>query len=139
MGSYGYILENTFVANSAVTRGICDIRNGKIERIIETKNIVFDGKIASSAGNVIPSDSVVSMNFWMFPKEFVKTLDDKFKVFRSMLRDVVSEEFLLPTIVDGLLREGEYSCEAIATDAKCFGVTRKEDIPVVAEALARLI
>jgi len=138
-GMIGYILENTFLGSGAVARGICDIHDGKLERIIETKNIIFDGITASAGDKIIPSDSVVSMNFWMFPKTFTDTLGELFIHFREELSSPLTEEFLLPTIVDGLIKAGKYVCDPIVTDARCFGVTRREDTKIVADALAQLV
>ena len=51
----------------------------------------------------------------------------------------VTAEYLLPTIVDGLLKEGRASVSVLKTDDKWFGVTYQEDKAAVREEFARLV
>jgi hypothetical protein len=46
---------------------------------------------------------------------------------------------LLPTIVDGLLKEKRVDLTVLQSDDKWFGVTFKEDVPSVKEAFRQLI
>jgi hypothetical protein len=51
----------------------------------------------------------------------------------------VSSEFLLPMFVDSLIQEGKASVRVLETNDKWFGVTYKEDKPLVVESIRRLI
>jgi len=132
-GLIGYALKNTLSDNGGVTRGICCVRDGKLIGIDETKNIVRDGAGASADGKALDPDALVSMNFWCYPAEFLHVLEDGFPQFLSSMSDPLKAEYLLPLIVDGLLKEGA-AVTVLPTDADWFGVTYQEDKASVIES-----
>ena len=125
-GLVGYILKNTLSDYGGVTRGICTIENGKLTGIDETRNIVKTTDGAETDGRSLSPDSLVSMNFWCFPKDFIRVLKDGFPRFLSDMSNPMKEEYLLPTIIDGMLKAGT-EVSVLPTDADWFGVTYKED------------
>lgn len=134
----GYQLKNTLSDNGGVTRGICSVESGKLIGIEETKNIVKTAFGAETNGKELDLDSLVSMNFWCLPKEFIDVLKDGFPKFLQEMKDPLKDEYLLPTIADGMLRDGvEFS--VLPTDDRWFGVTYKEDKPSVVESFRKLI
>ena len=48
-------------------------------------------------------------------------------------------EFFIPIVADKYIKEGEGVIKVIPTSAKWFGVTYKEDAPMVRESLRKLI
>ncbi len=134
----GYQLKNTLSDNGGVTRGICSVDNGKLTGISETKNIVKTADGAMADGMALDTDSLVSMNFWCYPVEFFDILKSGFKEFFNNLKDPMKDEYLLPIIADGMLKEGvEFS--VLPTDDRWFGVTYKEDKPAVVTSFRKLI
>lgn len=137
-GLVGFQLKNTLSDNGGVTRGICRVENGKLVGINETKNIVKKDNGAESNGTLIDTDSLVSMNFWCYPKDFLGVLKDKFPAFLSNMKDQLKDEFLLPIIADEMIRENtEFT--VLPTDDKWFGVTYKEDNESVVKSFKELI
>lgn len=137
-GLIGYILKNTLSENGGVTRGVCTVENGKLVGINETKNIVKDGEGASADGTPVDINSLVSMNFWCYPKDFLDVLKEGFPKFLDSMNDPQKDEYLLPIIADEMLKEGvEFS--VLPTNDKWFGVTYKEDKPAVVESFKKLI
>lgn len=142
----GFILGNTLSDNGGVTRGICIVNEeGNLIGVKETSGIV---KTASGAacddgnGNQEECDinSHVSMNMWGFTPDFLEELESGFKKFLSDLKqDDVKSEYLLPMIVDGLIKENRADVSVLETRDKWFGVTYKEDKPVVVESIRKLI
>lgn len=142
----GFILGNTLSDNGGVTRGICIVNEeGNLIGVKETSGIV---KTASGAacddgnGNQEECDinSHVSMNMWGFTPDFLDELESGFKKFLSDLKqDDVKSEYLLPMIVDGLIKENRADVSVLETRDKWFGVTYKEDKPVVVESIRKLI
>ena len=142
----GFILGNTLSDNGGVTRGICIVNEeGNLIGVKETSGIV---KTASGAacddgnGNQEECDinSHVSMNMWGFTPDFLDELESGFKKFLSDLKqDDVKSEYLLPMIVDGLIKENRADVSVLETRDKWFGVTYKEDKPVVVESICKLI
>lgn len=137
-GLIGYILKNTLSDNGGVTRGICVVEDGRLMGIDETRNIIKTQYGASAEGKTVDAYSLVSMNFWCYPKAFIEVLRNGFPEFLNRMTDPLKDEYLLPVIADGMLKNGvEFS--VLRTDDKWFGVTYKEDKPVVIESIKKLI
>ena len=144
-GLVGYQLKNTLSDNGGVTRGVCTVEEGKLTQINETKNIVkvtdtADGGTykAVSGDKTIDINSFVSMNFWCYPVSFMQVLKDRFIVFLEGMSDPMTDEYLLPIIADGMIKDG-YEFSVLPTDDKWFGVTYKEDKDSVTESFRKLI
>ena len=134
----GYILKNTLSENGGVTRGICSAENGKLTGIAETKHIVKTADGAEADGRAVDVESLVSMNFWCYPKGFIGVLKQGFPEFLRTMKDAGKDEYLLPVIADGMLQEGT-EISVLPTDDHWFGVTYKEDKPAVEAAFRKLI
>ena len=144
----GFILDNTLSDNGGVTRGICSVdADGNLTGINETKNITRrDGKAMipgeGDTWNAVASDTLVSMNMWGFQPEFLEVLQNGFASFLQENLGTESEltaEYLLPTIVDEMLKKGEATVSVLPTDDRWFGVTYHEDIPSVQESFKKLV
>ena len=134
----GYVMKNTLSDHGGVTRGICSLKDGKLSGIAETKNIVKVSFGAEADGKVLDVESLVSMNFWCYPTAFLDVLDAGFPEFIANMKDPLKDEYLLPTIADGMLKTGtEFS--VLPTDDSWFGVTYQEDKPIVVENFRKLI
>lgn len=138
----GFILKNTLSENGGVTRGVCQANaDGYLTDVIETSNIVNAGDHAEADGKVIDLNSHVSMNFWGFTPEFVNMLEDGFKTFfeRDVPLNPQKAEYLIPIYIGELLRDGKVSVKVLETPDKWFGVTYKEDKPLVVASFKELI
>ena len=51
----------------------------------------------------------------------------------------IKKEYLLPRIIDRLLKSGEATVEVLRTDDKWFGVTYQEDKQIVIDSIRELI
>lgn len=136
-GLVGYVLKNTLSDNGGVTRGICNVENGALVGITETRDIVRTLTGAAANGAEIPLDSLVSMNFWCLPLAFMDVLKTGFPRFLASMTNPLKDEYLLPMIVDGLLKEGT-PVSVLPTNDQWFGVTYKEDKPAVVESFKKL-
>jgi hypothetical protein len=137
-GLVGYVLKNTLSDNGGVTRGICSVQVGKLVGIKETKNIIKTAAGAEADGCVIDTESLVSMNFWCYPQKFMDVLKKGFPVFLDNLSDPMKDEYLLPIIADGMLKEG-VAFSVLSSHDRWFGVTYKEDKPAVVNSFRKLI
>ena len=142
----GFILGNTLSDNGSVTRGVCQVdKDSHLVKVTETHNIVKteDGAgVLQEDGSILPLDaeSYVSMNMWGLTPEFLEVLEAGFVEFLSELTPEDSKkEYLLPTIVDGLIREKRAEVTLLETRDTWFGVTYKEDKQTVVDAFAELI
>ena len=140
----GFILGNTLSDNGTVTRGICAVdENDYLTDVVETYEIRKTEDGAESQGNKVDVNAHVSMNMWGLTPEFVGLLEDGFvEFFENIKGDEAKElkgEYLLPIYIDELLKKGKVSVKLLETQDKWFGVTYKEDKPVVVESFAKLI
>lgn len=141
----GFVLKNTLSDNGGVTRGICSQdEEGCLTGIQETKNIIRteSGAAAMTDDGLIDIDpeSLVSMNMWGLMPSFVDTLRSGFPEFlRNVKEGDIKAEYLLPIIIDGMLKEEKAEVHVLRTEDKWFGVTYREDKDVVREAFAELV
>ncbi len=139
-GAYGmiaYVLKNTLSDNGGVTRGLCNVIGGRLIGIDETKNIVKTPKGIRAGDMALAPSMLVSMNFWCLPESFLHVLQTGFPRFLSNMKAPMKDEYLLPIIVDGLLKVGT-SVSVIPTNDTWFGVTYKEDRASVVESFRKL-
>ena len=137
-GLVGYILKNTLSDNGGVTRGICQVDNGYLIGIDETKNIIKTSSGAEADGRVINVESLVSMNFWCYPLEFLEILKKGFPEFQANMQNPMKDEYLLPIIADEMLKKG-YEYTVLPTYDQWFGVTYKEDKAAVMKSFNIMI
>ncbi|MCR5293725.1 MAG: NTP transferase domain-containing protein [Lachnospiraceae bacterium] len=140
----GFVLRNTLSDNGGVTRGICSLDSeGLLRGIDETKNIIktAEGAAAETENGLVKldPDSLVSMNMWGFSPSFMERLKTGFPEFLSRIPEGdIKAEYLLPIIVDELLKAGEARVQVLKTNDRWFGVTYKEDRKTVEEAFLKL-
>lgn len=142
----GFILTNTLSDNGGVTRGVCEVgEDGVLKRVTETYNIVKtpDGLSASDKeGNpvTVRADQHVSMNMWGLTPAFIRELERGFPAFLQNLKEGdIKSEYLLPTIIDQMIKDGRVRVTVLETQDHWFGVTYKEDKAGVAESIRALI
>lgn len=141
----GFVLKNTLSENGGVTRGICRVdENRMLADIEETHNIVktCDGaEVQGEDGSrKIDIESEVSMNMWGLTPEFLDILETGFGQFLEKLEDNnQKKEYLLPTIIGGLLKEGRIQVKVLQSTDRWFGVTYKEDKEDVIREIQKLI
>ena len=142
----GFILGNTLSDNGAVTRGVCVMdEKHHLVSVQETGGIVRtkDGAAAEDKnGNIAAIDpqSLVSMNMWGFTPDFFPELESGFEEFLGSLKaGDIKSEYLLPSVVDKMIKEGRANVSVLETKDKWFGVTYKEDKPVVVSSINKLI
>lgn len=142
----GFILTNTLSDNGGVTRGVCEVgEDGVLKRVTETYNIVKtpDGLSATDKeGNpvTVREEQHVSMNMWGLTPAFIRELERGFPIFLQNLKEGdIKSEYLLPTIIDQMIKDGRVRVKVLETQDHWFGVTYKEDKAGVAESIRALI
>ena len=143
----GFILRNTLSDNGTVTRGVCTLDgDGSLKEVTETYEIRMEAdgsmKAQDEQGNPVQvnPDQHVSMNMWGLPAAFLKELEKGFPEFLENLKEGdIKSEYLLPKIIDKLVKAGKGRVEVLETKDKWFGVTYKEDKETVVEAIRSLI
>ena len=141
----GYNLANTLSENGSVSRGVCEVDddNNLIDINERLKVYEQDGKIvfeeADASIHPVSERSKASMNFWCFAPSLFSFLQTKFKEFLESKIDSPKAEFLIPHSADEFINSRQGVIKVIPTEAQWFGVTYKEDAPVVKRKLDELV
>ena len=138
----GYLLKNTASLHGTVSRGVCKVKDGKLDSIQETLKIQLypDGHLTDLDTNTdLDPETVVSMNFWGFMPSIFPALRAYFEAFLRGLPDgAVKAECLLPVMVGEELKAGRIEVSVLHSKDKWFGMTYHEDRALVAEDLKAL-
>lgn len=143
----GYQLENTLTENGHVARGICEIdKDGELLRVTERTRIEKSGDGAAYTEDEgatwvsLPERTIVSMNMWGFTAGFLKEIENGFETFlqKGLQENPLKCEYFLPAVVSNLLDEDRAAVKVLTTEDKWYGVTYKEDKPVVEQAIKNL-
>ena len=138
----GYLLKNTASLHGTVSRGVCKVKDGKLDSIQETLKIQLypDGHLTDLDTNTdLDPETVVSMNFWGFMPSIFPALRAYFEAFlRGLPDDAVKAECLLPVMVGEELKAGRMTVSVLSSKDKWFGMTYHEDRALVAEDLKKL-
>lgn len=142
----GFILGNTLSENGAVTRGVCSVDSDFYLRDVEeTSGIEKIGdkavvSLADGKTKEIDKNSYVSMNMWGFLPSIMNELETGFIEFLKNLGNAEEKkEYLLPTIIDNLIKENKAKVKLLESNDRWFGVTYKEDKDVVVSSFKQLI
>ncbi|MBQ2718747.1 MAG: NTP transferase domain-containing protein [Clostridia bacterium] len=126
----GFELGKTLTESGTVSRGVCTIRDGYLESVVE--------HTALDKNSGLPLDTVVSMNLWGFSPAIMETLERGFAEFLTAMPDPMKSEFYLPAVVDREIRERGARYRVLRTPERWYGVTYREDAEGVRRAIAEM-
>ncbi len=143
----GFVLRNTLSSNGGVTRGVCMLdEKGNLSGVQETGGLAMreDGRVfGSRAGETVEvsPDSYVSMNMWGFTPALMEELDRGFRPFlqEALEKNPLKEEYLLPGVVDRMLKAGTAGVKVLPTPDTWFGITYREDKEAVTKEFTRMV
>ena len=127
----GYELGNTITENGTVSRGVCELENGYLKSVTE--------HTALDKNSGVPLDSIVSMNMWGLAPDIFPYIEKEFKLFLDESIAVPKSESFLPSVISKRIVEENKPVKVLRTNEKWYGVTYREDILSVREAMARFI
>jgi UTP-glucose-1-phosphate uridylyltransferase len=141
----GYTLKNTLSEHGYVSRAECETNDdGTLKSITERLKIMRLGNIVlrqddNGENLAIDENTVVSMNIWGFMPSLFRYLEEDMISFLKVNADSTKAEFLLPNVIDRLIKSGEVEIPVLPTDARWFGMTYQEDRGMVMARLAELV
>jgi NDP-sugar pyrophosphorylase family protein len=141
----GYELKKTLSDNGSVSRGVCEVDvNGNLKDIKERTKIYRNEKgiITYEDENglhEVSEDASVSMNFFGFSPSVLTFSEELFGKFLDKEINNPKGEFFIPLVVDDFVKSGKGNVKVIPTSAQWFGVTYKEDAPVVQASIDALV
>ena len=142
----GYVLHRTLSDHGTVNRGVTVVAEDyllrdvnerlKIQRGNDTK-VTYLGE--DGHRYELADDAVVSMNFWGFHPSIFDRLEKGFAQFAQDNVGNPKAEYLIPELVDGMIKDGTAQVKVLVSEDKWYGVTYQEDKPKVQEAFAMLV
>lgn len=138
------IVFYNIVCGITVTRGVCvGNEEGFIVEVIESRDIAIKYGVAltstlESAG-IISSESIVSINMWASDSDFLVCLEERLISFLSdKSLDPMKSEFLIPVLIDKLIKKNQASVKILPTDEKWIGITYQEDTEMARAEFRRM-
>lgn len=144
----GYQIDKTLSDYGSVSRGVCQVDDaGNMTGIDERTKVYFkevggQKRVFFEEGGEeteLPTSSRVSMNFWGFTPAVFAESEPLFKDFVANNEHNPKAEFFIPLVADALIKSGKARFKVLPTSEKWFGVTYKEDKPIVQESIAKLV
>ncbi len=144
-GMAGYRLDRTLSAHGSVSRGVCAVdARGRLQTVGEHTDIARgdDGAVRATAPDgasvALTGQEAVSLNFWGFTPEVFPLLEAGFGRFLRARTEEPKAEYYIPAAVTEMIVSGEAEVDVLATSATWFGVTYRDDRPLVTAALTEL-
>ncbi|MBR2577711.1 MAG: nucleotidyltransferase [Erysipelotrichaceae bacterium] len=141
----GFKLGKTLSEHGTVTRAVCEKdENEDLRSIHEVMSIrkSKNGAEYEQYGIYVPIDTEtpVSMNFFGFMPSVLEKLESIFKEEfpEGVAKNPLKYEALLPNHVGVMVNKGLCRVKVIPTSADWFGVTYKEDKPLVVDRIQKL-
>lgn len=142
----GFVIENTLTEHGTVSRGVCELtEDGLLSDVRERTKIqkFGDGARYTPDGSdwiPIPRGSIVSMNLWGLDCSIFDELEKGFSAFLESNRESIQKaEYFLPSVVNEMVQRGEAGVRVLPSDEKWYGITYREDKPLVVNAIHALI
>lgn len=144
----GYQLKNTVTDNGHVSRGVCETNEqSELVKVVERTQIEkHNGGIAftedgGETWTELEENTIVSMNMWGFTRSILEEIRDGFPAFldKGLESNPMKCEYFLPSIVSDLLEADKATVSVLTSKDKWYGVTYKEDKPVVVAAMKSMM
>ena len=140
-----YDLKNTLTENGTVARGVCTVDGGgylatvteltAIQGPADSPSYTLDG---GGTWSPLAPDTPVSLNTWGFHQSFKDAIGENLAKFlaEAMPQNPAKAEFFLPSVVNACLEAGTDRVAVLPTDEVWHGVTYRDDLPALQQALA---
>ena len=144
-GIIAYSLNKTLSDYGSVSRGVIEMGNNsellaineRVKIYRENGQIVYEE--TDSSKHPIEEEAKSSMNFWCFHPSIFPFIREEFAKFLEQNLNNPKAEFLIPFVADQFVKSGRGIIKIIPTTAPWFGVTYREDAPIVQKNLNGLV
>ena len=143
----GYQIQNTLTENGYVARGVCETDgNGYLTGVTERVKIRWapgGAEFTEDNGETftfVPGDTTVSLNLWGFGPDMMLQLASRFPAFleKGLRENPLKCEYFIPTVANAQIEEKLGTVRVLPTDETWYGVTYREDLKTVQDAVASM-
>lgn len=141
----GYVINNTLSDHGTVNRGVAAMDDDHyLTEVNERLKIQRkEGEISylgdDDERHPLKDDDLVSMNFWGFHPAIFDTIRKQFADFVNANRENPKAEFFIPLFVDKQINDGEAKYKVLVSNDRWYGVTYRDDKPIVQKAFEKLV
>ena len=134
-----YHLGNTLSKNGTVSRGVCETKDGYLEKVTEVtkrgpdRSCVFGGN-----ETILPEETPVSMNLWGLTPDIFDILKEEYAKFLANA-DLMKDEFFIPSVISKAVDTGNATVKVFKNTDKWYGITYREDLQEVKDAIGGYI
>ena len=134
-----YLLGNTLSKNGTVSRGVCETENGYLKKITEVTKINPES-CAEMDGTTVrfAADTPVSMNLWGLTPDIFGILEKEYEKFLKTA-NLTKDEFFIPSVISTAVSKGKASVRVYKNADKWYGITYREDLQEVKDAIGGYI
>lgn len=140
----GYYVKNTLSDKGAVKRGVLHANSdGQVESLVESSiERRADGKIYATPldkdeWREISEETPVSMNMFGFTGKLMERLHKDTALFFAQ-ENLEKAEFLIPELVDEMVKDGDVELLLLESPSKWYGITYKEDLEQIQNAISQM-
>ncbi len=142
-----YPLSSTVTESGHVSRGICKVSaDGFLESVTERtwiecqKDSIAYSEDEGKTFVLLEKEVPVSMNFWGFPKNFLKRAEEGFPKFlnHALKENPMKCEYFLPSIVSQMIEQEHAKVRVLKSTDRWYGVTYHEDKETVMRAFEQM-
>ncbi len=139
-----YPITSTLSDHGTVSRGICEVHDGKLVKIVEHTKVAWKDnewnswnvwnpsrRLVHTAEDgheiIVPENAPANMNLFGFQHSFFEILERECKDFFNQFGQDPKREFFLPSVVMQMIKEWTGEVKALSTTSQWFGMTYPED------------
>ena len=144
----GYVLGNTMSRSGSVSRGVCTVKDDKLESIVENLKIYYDGqgsdeKIVSEMPDgekkILTGKEWVSMNLFGFSLKAFEEFHIYWDNFMKESCKSPKAEALLPVAASDIIKHKNGIIKFFTSEETWFGMTYPQDRQMVKDEIAKKI
>ena len=134
-----YHLGNTLSKNGTVSRGVCRVKDGYLEKVTEITKIDHDRNCeVDGEKKVLPPETPVSMNLWGLTEDIFGILEEEYRNF-LLTANLAKDEFFIPSVISSAVDSKRATVRVYSNTDKWYGITYREDLAEVKEAIGGYI
>lgn len=134
-----YLLKNTLSKNGTVSRGVCQVDDGILKSVTEYTKIYEDCSYEKEGQKgQFSEDTPVSMNLWGLTPDIFEYLEEEYQLFLKTA-NLQKDEFFIPSVISKTIQEGHATVRVFKNTDKWYGITYREDLKEIKEAIGGYI
>lgn len=139
-----YPLQNTLSPYWTVSRGICEVHEDKLFKIVEHTKIAYHGEVLvhtcqDGSEVILDTQSPTNMNLFGFQRSFLDILNQECTKFFQEFWFDEKREFFLPSVVMEMITEKKGEIYALSTMGEWFWMTYPEDRLEAKEKIKKIL